>query len=91
MQENNRILITDDDAQMRKLLRVTLEREKYYVDEAVDGYECLEKLAGKKFDLLILDIMMPKLEGWSVCREIRYDNNIPIIILSAGGKNWIGY
>lgn len=86
MQGNNRILITDDDAQMRKLLRVTLEREKFYVDEAVNGYECLEKLAGEKFDLLILDIMMPKLEGWSVCREIRYENNIPIMILSARGE-----
>lgn len=86
MEEKSRILVTDDDAQMRKLLRVALERESFSVDEAMDGYDCLEKIDQEKFDLLILDIMMPKLEGWSVCREIRHKKNIPIMILSARGE-----
>lgn len=80
------ILVADDDPQMRKLLRVSLERESFNVDEALDGYDCLAKVDGKRFDLIILDIMMPKLEGWGVCREIRHANNIPIIILSARGE-----
>lgn len=79
------ILVVDDDAQMRKLLRVALEREDFNIDEACNGYDCLAKADEKKFDLIILDIMMPKLEGWGVCREIRRENNIPIIILSARG------
>ncbi len=86
MDEKASILVTDDDAQMRKLLRVALERESFSVEEAIDGYDCLEKVDEKNFDLVILDIMMPKLEGWGVCREIRREKNIPIIILSARGE-----
>lgn len=87
MQEKPSILVVDDEPGLRALVRVALEREKFQVDEAADGYECLAKLKRETFQLVILDLMMPGLDGWSVCREIRRDNTeVPIIILSARGE-----
>lgn len=77
------ILIADDEAEIRNLLRLYLENEKYSILEAEDGQQALELLRTKRADLCILDIMMPKMDGFHVLQEIRKENNIPVMILSA--------
>lgn len=77
------ILVADDEKEIRELLRLYLENEKYQVIEAKDGQEALDILRRQKVDLCILDIMMPKIDGYHVLRELRRDNNIPVMILSA--------
>lgn len=77
------ILVADDEKEIRELLRLYLENEKYQVLEAKDGQEALDILRRQKVDLCILDIMMPKIDGYHVLRELRRDNNIPVMILSA--------
>ena len=79
-----KILIADDEARMRKLLRDFLVRENYEVAEAGDGEEALSVFkSDKDISLIILDVMMPKLDGWEVCKEIRKTSDIPIIMLTA--------
>ena len=78
-----KILIADDEAEIRDVLRLYLEKDGYEVMEAADGVETMEKTKSEKPDLLILDIMMPGLDGYRVLRNIREDNNIPVILLSA--------
>lgn len=78
-----RILVADDEAEIRDVLRLYLEKDGYEVTEAADGVEAMEKLRKEKPDLAILDIMMPGLDGYRVLRNIREDNNIPVIMLSA--------
>lgn len=77
------ILIADDEAEIRNLLRLYLENEKYSILEAEDGQQALELLRTKQADLCILDIMMPRMDGFHVLQEIRKESNIPVIILSA--------
>lgn len=79
-----KILVVDDESRMRKLVRDFLERAGYIVMEAENGLEAMEIFyANKDIDLLILDIMMPKMDGWQVCREIRQNSKVPIIMLTA--------
>lgn len=78
-----KILIADDEAEIRDVLRLYLEKDGYEVTEAADGVEAMEKIWKEKPDLAILDIMMPGLDGYRVLRNIREDNNIPVIMLSA--------
>lgn len=78
-----KILIADDEAEIRDVLRLYLEKDGYEVTEAADGVEAMEKLRKEKPDLVILDIMMPGLDGYRVLRNIREDDNIPVIMLSA--------
>lgn len=78
-----KILIADDEAEIREVLRLYLEKDGYEVVEAADGVEAMAKLQKEDPDLIILDIMMPSLDGYRVLRNIRENNNIPIIILSA--------
>lgn len=78
-----KILIADDEAEIRDVLRLYLEKDGYEVAEAADGVEAMEMLRKEKTDLVILDIMMPGLDGYRVLRNIREDNNIPVIMLSA--------
>ena len=82
-----RILIADDEAEIRDLLQLYLEKDGYEVLEAGDGLETLEMVKKEKPDLLILDIMMPGLDGYRVLRNIRESSNIPVIILSAKDSN----
>ena len=82
-----RILIADDEAEIRDLLRLYLEKDGYEVLEAADGLETMESVKRENPDLLLLDIMMPGLDGYRVLRNIRETNNIPVIMLSAKGKN----
>lgn len=78
-----KVLIADDEAEIRDVLRLYLEKDGYDVTEAADGMEAMEKLRKESPDLAILDIMMPGLDGYRVLRNIRENNNIPVIMLSA--------
>lgn len=85
-----RILVVDDERDTRKLVRITLERDGYIVCEAANGEEALALAGAEPFDLVILDVMMPRLSGYDVCRQLKERPNtcqIPIIFLSARGQS----
>ena len=79
----DKILIADDESEIRSLLRLYLENEGYAVAEAGDGKEALKVLAGGDVSLCLLDVMMPEMDGFHVLKELRKNNNIPVIIISA--------
>ena len=84
--EKIKILVVDDESRMRKLVKDFLGREGYQVLEAGDGLEAMEAFyAEKDIALIILDVMMPKMDGWQTCREIRQSSKVPIIMLTARG------
>nr|WDB00070.1 Ycf27 [Cyanidium sp. THAL103] len=80
-----KILIADDESSIRTILEKRLSLLGYFVSTASDGEEALEIFKNIKPDVLILDIMMPKIDGYGVCQEIRKDSNVPIIMLTALG------
>lgn len=85
--EKIKILVVDDESRMRKLVKDFLVRENYEVLEAGDGEEALNIFyAEKDIALILLDVMMPKINGWDVCREIRETSKVPIIMLTAKGE-----
>ena len=77
------ILVIEDEKKIRRYLQLELEHEKYSVDTAQDGEEGLEKFKNNFYDIILLDLMMPKLSGEEVCKIIRHTSNIPIIVLTA--------
>ena len=81
-----KILIVDDDINICELLRLYIEREDYSVVIANDGEQAVELFNQEQPDLVLLDIMLPKLDGWQVCKEIRKNSNRPIIMLTAKGE-----
>ncbi|GAB2044206.1 response regulator transcription factor [Agathobaculum sp. TL06] len=81
-----KILIVEDEANIRELLRLYLEREGYIVIEAENGVEGIKKWKSEKPDMLLLDVMMPVMDGWAVCKEIRAESDVPIIMLTAKGE-----
>ena len=81
-----KILIVEDEANIRELLRLYLEREGYTVLEAENGVEGIKKWKSDKPDMLLLDVMMPVIDGWEVCKEIRAESDVPIIMLTAKGE-----
>ncbi|MED1471415.1 response regulator transcription factor [Bacillus salipaludis] len=83
-----KILIVDDDAHIRKLVGVILSKEGFSILESQDGKEALSLLEAEKVDLIILDIMMPNMDGWDFCRNIRayYSDSLPILMLTAKGE-----
>lgn len=81
-----RILVADDERKIRDLVRMYLKAEGFLVTEANDGQQVLEQLNKGFFDLVILDIMMPGVDGWTVCRQIRKNSNLPVIMLTARGE-----
>ena len=83
-----RVLVVDDDKNICELLRLYLEKEGYGVILAHDGEEAVVKFNALKPDIILLDIMLPGIDGWQVCREIRKNNNVPIIMLSAKGETF---
>ena len=83
-----RLLIVDDEMRIRELIRKYAKFEGYEVDEAADGMEAMKKCRSGNYDLMILDVMMPELDGFSVCREIRKYSTIPVIMLSARGEEY---
>jgi DNA-binding response OmpR family regulator len=81
-----KILVVDDDPHIRELVRVFLHREGFEIIEAADGLEALSRLDSVKVDLAIIDIMMPKMDGWKLCQEIKATFDIPILMLTAKGE-----
>ena len=84
----NKILVVDDDLNICELLKLYLENEGYAVFTANDGQEAVDKFKNKTPDLVLLDIMLPKMDGWQVCREIRKVSSAPIIMLTAKGETF---
>ncbi len=84
MENRTKILLVDDESRMRKLIKDFLEREGYVILEAGDGMEAVDLFyEHKDIGLIILDVMMPRMDGWSTCREIRANSNVPIVMLTA--------
>lgn len=83
-----KILIVDDEQKIREVIREYSEFNGYEVDEAADGMEAVGKCKLNDYDIIIMDIMMPKLDGYSACKEIKKIKNIPIIMLSARGEEY---
>ena len=81
-----KIMVVDDDANIGELLRLYLEKEGYDTVVMTDGVAALEAFDTAKPDLILLDVMMPRLDGWQVCREIRKKSQCPIIMITAKGE-----
>ena len=84
----DKILVADDDLNICELLRLYLEKEGFEVVMAHDGEEAVARFESEKPSLILLDIMMPKLDGWQVCRQIRQKSDCPIIMLTAKGETF---
>jgi len=84
--EKERILIVDDEERIRRLLKMYLERENYYIDEAEHGEEALDKALNQDYDIILLDLMLPGMDGIEVCEKIREQKATPIIMLTAKGE-----
>ena len=84
----DKVLIVDDDKNICDLLRLYLEKEGYSVILSHDGEEAVVKFNALKPDIVLLDVMLPGLDGWQVCREIRHKSSVPIIMLSAKGETF---
>lgn len=82
------LLIVDDEPKIRELIRKYARFEGYEVDEALNGMEAVEKCRNGQYDLVIMDVMMPELDGFSACREIRKTNQVPMLMLSARGEEY---
>ena len=82
-----RLLVVDDDAHIRELLRLYLADEGFDVIEAVDGMEAWNYITNHLVDMVIMDIMMPRLDGWELCRKIREQGNMPILMITAKGES----
>ena len=84
-----KILVVDDEFRIRQIIRKYAEFEGYEVDEAVDGMQAIQVCRKENFDLIIMDVMMPELDGFSACREIKkFKPKTPIIMLSARGEEY---
>jgi DNA-binding response OmpR family regulator len=81
------VLVVDDEKNIVQLAKMYLASEGYAVESAYNGAEALEKVKARRPDLVVLDLMMPKVDGWEVCRRIRQETDIPIIILTARGDD----
>mgnify|MGYP003289672383 FL=1 len=83
-----KVLVVDDDKNICELLRLYLEKDGYSVILSHDGEEAVVKFNALKPDIVLLDIMLPSLDGWQVCREIRKKSNVPIIMITAKGETF---
>ena len=83
-----KILVVDDEEKIRLIIREYLENNGYYVDEAESGMDALDKLKIHSYDLCILDIMMPKMDGFTMLKECPKDRRVPTIVLSARGDEY---
>ena len=82
------LLVVDDEVRIRSIIKKYAEFEGHTVTEAADGMEAVLMSRTQSFDLIIMDIMMPELDGFSACREIRKSSDVPIIMLSARGEEY---
>lgn len=85
---NNTILVIDDEQGIRDIIKEYLVLEDYEVIEAVDGVDGMNKFKNNRVSLVILDVMLPKIDGWKVCREIRSVSQVPVIMLTARGEEY---
>lgn len=83
-----KVLVVDDDKNICELLRLYLEKEGYSAIISHDGEEAVVKFNALKPDIILLDVMLPGLDGWQVCREIRKKSNVPIIMITAKGETF---
>ncbi len=88
MEKAYRMLIVDDEDKIRELIKKYAVFEHYEVEEATDGMDAVEKCRKNDYDIIIMDIMMPFLDGFSACKEIHKTKNIPVIMLSARGEEY---
>ncbi|GAA0481367.1 DNA-binding response regulator ResD [Salinibacillus aidingensis] len=86
MEQNAKILVVDDEERIRRLLKMYLEREDFQIEEAEDGKEALQKALEDDYDLILLDLMMPGMDGEEVCTELREKKSTPVIMLTAKGE-----
>ncbi len=82
-----RILLVDDEPLILKGLRFSLQQEGYEIDQSADGEEALDKILSNPYDLVLLDVMLPKLSGIEVCQRVRETSDVPIIMLTAKGED----
>lgn len=88
MRRSMKILVVDDEELIRSVVREYAELEGYKVDEAENGLEAIDKCKENNYDLIIMDIMMPKLDGYQAVKEINKDKSIPVLMLSARGEEY---
>lgn len=86
MSDNQKILVVDDEERIRRLIRMYLERDEFEVEEAENGAVALEKALAYDYDVILLDIMMPEMDGIEVCEALREEKNTPVIMLTAKGE-----
>lgn len=86
MADKERILVVDDEERIRRLLKMYLEREGYVIEEAEDGTTALEKALETDYDLIVLDLMLPGMDGIDVCEKLRQKKATPVIMLTARGE-----
>ena len=82
----SRILVVDDDPHIRELAGLFLRRAGFEVFEAADGVEALSRIDQNRIDLAVIDIMMPRMDGWELCRQLRELRDLPILMLTARGE-----
>jgi len=85
---SERILLAEDENGIREMIGEYFSIEGYVIDEAKNGKEALELFKKSKYSLVILDVMMPEMDGWTVCREIRRSSQVPVIMLTARGEEY---
>lgn len=85
---NKRILVVDDEQKIRLMIKKYAEFEGYHVTEASNGIEAIKICREQDFDIIIMDVMMPELDGFSACREIRKFKDVPVLMLSARGEEY---
>ena len=88
MNNSVRVLLVEDEEKMRELIKIVFRKEDFVIIEAVDGKQGLNLFRTNSVDIVILDIMLPEIDGWTVCREIRRTSNVPIILLTARGEEF---
>jgi two-component system response regulator ResD len=86
MEKQTMILVVDDEERIRRLLRMYLEKEGYLIEEAQDGEEALQKAGQRDYDLILLDLMLPGMDGIEVCSRLRQFKSTPVIMLTAKGE-----
>lgn len=85
------LLVVDDEARIRDLIRKYAAFEGYNVEEASNGMEAIEKCRQKNYDLIIMDVMMPELDGFSACREIRRKSQVPVIMFPRAARSMTAF
>lgn len=88
MDNNIKVLIIEDEEKMRELMKIAFKKENFETFEAVDGKQGLSMFKSEAVDIVVLDVMLPEIDGWTVCREIRRSSNVPIILLTARGEEF---